>query len=418
VICARDKKIIIKINSISTYKVYLSTRFVESLLFTSIVTVNLVYQAIVVGLNPLQLVLVGTLLETVCFLSEIPTGLLADVHSRKLSTVIGVILIGKGFVIEGSFPTFLFVMLSQIIWGLGTTFVSGAREAWITDEIGEARANKAFLHGEQLAQIGAIIGIIISVALASVHIRLPIILGGALYSCWGICLLFLMKEVHYHPTPKDERPRWQHLTKTFLSSAQLIKGHHVLLVIISISGVFGMFSEGFDRLWTPYLLQFTFPAIGNLKPIVWFGIISLVGMGMTIVATEISKRYVDTTSHQSVARFLLLINVLLMVSAILFGLATNFAYAILAYWFIYFLRETNNPLHYIWLNQNVVPNVRATVFSMSNQSNALGQILLGPIMGLIATVFSLRIAMIGSGVLLLPIIFLYLLTIRKHKLLR
>jgi DHA3 family tetracycline resistance protein-like MFS transporter len=403
-------------NSISTYKVYLSTRFVESLLFASIVTINLVYQVTVVGLNPLQLVLVGTLLEAVCFISEIPTGLLADVHSRKLSTVIGVILIGIGFVIEGSFPTFLFVMLAQIVWGVGATFVSGAREAWITDEIGEAKANKAFLHGEQFAQVGAIIGIIISVALASIHIRLPIILGGALYSCWGICLMFLMKEEHYHPTPKGERPSWQHLAQIFLSSVRLVKGHHVLLIIIAISGVFGMFSEGFDRLWTPYLLHFTFPAIGNLKPIVWFGIISLVGMILTIGATEIAKRYVDTNSHQSVARFLLLINALLMVGVILFGLATNFTWAIIAYWLIYFLRETNNPLHYVWLNQNITPTIRATVFSMSNQANAFGQILLGPIMGLVATVFSLRLAMVGAGVLLIPILFLYLFTIRKHKL--
>src|ERR1700728_2921161 len=105
------------------YHVYLATRFVEALLFTSIVTVNLVYQVTVVQLNPLQLVLVGTLLETVCFLSEIPTGLMADIHSRKWSTIVGVVLIGLGFVVEGSFPTFFFVMLSQVIWGIGAAFV-------------------------------------------------------------------------------------------------------------------------------------------------------------------------------------------------------------------------------------------------------------------------------------------------------
>ena len=237
-----------------------------------------------------------------------------------------------------------------------------------------------------------------------------------LYSVWGICLAFLMKEENYRPTPKGERPSWHQLAGTFLDSVRLVRSHHVLLVIIAISGVFGMFSEGFDRLWTPYLLHFTFPTIGHLKPIVWFGIISLVGMTLTMVATEISKRRVDTSSHQSVARFLLIVNSLLMISVIMFGLAANFTWAIIAYWFIYFLRETNNPLQYAWLNQNIAPNIRATVFSMSNQSNALGQIMLGPIMGLIATVFSLRVAMIGSGILLTPIIFLYLYTIRKHKL--
>lgn len=402
--------------SIRPYPVYLSTRFVESLLFVAIITVNLVYQVVIVGLNPLQLVLVGTLLETVAFLSEIPTGLLADVYSRKLSTVIGVFLIGLGFVIEGSFPTFFFVLVAQIVWGVGATFVSGAREAWISDEIGEKKANKAFLQAEQFAQFGAIIGIIISVALASINIRLPIILGGALYSVWGICLFFLMKEEHYHPTPMRERPSWKHLMQTFFKSARLVRNHHVLLIIIAISCVMGMFSEGFDRLWTPYIMQFTFPAILNLKPIVWFGIISLVGMVLTMGATEISKRYVDTSNHQSVSRYLLGINSLLIIAVILFGLAVNFTWAIIAYWFIYFLRETNNPLQYAWLNQNITPNIRATVFSMSSQSNALGQIMLGPIMGLLATVFSLRVSMIVSGMILIPTFFLYLFTIRKHKL--
>ena len=37
-------------------------------------TINLVYQVKQIGLNPLQLVLVGTTLELTAFLTEIPTG--------------------------------------------------------------------------------------------------------------------------------------------------------------------------------------------------------------------------------------------------------------------------------------------------------------------------------------------------------
>ena len=66
-------------------KVYAMIQFWSSLLFSVIVTVNLVYQATVVGLSPLQMILVGTVLETVSFLFEVPTGIVADVYSRKLS---------------------------------------------------------------------------------------------------------------------------------------------------------------------------------------------------------------------------------------------------------------------------------------------------------------------------------------------
>lgn len=78
---------------IDSFKMYIMLSFTTQFLFTLIFTVNLLYQLKVVGLNPLQLVLVGTVLELTVFLFEIPTGLVADVKSRKLSIIIGYLLI-------------------------------------------------------------------------------------------------------------------------------------------------------------------------------------------------------------------------------------------------------------------------------------------------------------------------------------
>jgi MFS transporter, DHA3 family, tetracycline resistance protein len=52
-------------------------------------SVSMVYQIETVKLNPLQLVLVGTELESTCFIIQIPTGVLAEVYSRRLALVIG-----------------------------------------------------------------------------------------------------------------------------------------------------------------------------------------------------------------------------------------------------------------------------------------------------------------------------------------
>jgi len=73
------------------YPVHLAMRFAEGLFFAIYATMSLVYQAAVVGLNPLQLVLVGTVLEASYFLADVPTGVVADVYSRRLSIVIGFI---------------------------------------------------------------------------------------------------------------------------------------------------------------------------------------------------------------------------------------------------------------------------------------------------------------------------------------
>ena len=92
--------------------------------FSLVATVMIVYHIETVHLNPLQLILVGTTLEVACFIFEIPTGIVADVYSRKLSIVIGVVLTGVGFILEGSISSFVFVLVAQIVWGLGSTFIS------------------------------------------------------------------------------------------------------------------------------------------------------------------------------------------------------------------------------------------------------------------------------------------------------
>jgi DHA3 family tetracycline resistance protein-like MFS transporter len=406
-----------KINKHNPIKVYSAIRFASALLFSVIVTVNLVYQATVVGLNPLQLVLVGTLLETVSFLFEVPTGIIADVYSRKLSVMIGLLLIGLGFTVEGLFPFFGAVLIAQVIWGIGFTFVSGAREAWIADEISEEKAGKVYSKGSQMSLIGSLIGIGISMFLANINIRLPIILGGILYSCQSIYLLFFMPEENFHPTPITRRETFGAMKKTLVSGLKLIKVSPVLLTIVITGMIFGMFSEGFDRLWTPFMIDnFVFPTIWNLKPVIWFGILAMVANVLAIVAIRFAEKRTDTNNHKSTVTTLLVVNGILALVVIVFGLTKNFMMAAIAYWLVSMFREVRNPIYDAWMNQNVESKVRATVFSMCSQANAVGQIAGGPLLGWIAVAISLRLSLILAGVVLIPSLFLYANSIKKHKL--
>ena len=90
--------------------------------------------------------------------------------------------------------------------------------------------------------------------------------------------------------------------------------------------------------------------------------------------------------------------------------------AIVSYWLVSMFREVRNPFYDAWMNQNVESKVRATVFSMCSQANAVGQIAGGPILGLIATAISLRISIVLAGLILVPTLFLYGYSIKKHKL--
>ena len=398
---------------------YITLRFFSDLLFAVFSTVNLVYQATVVGLNPFQLVLVGALLESTTFIFEVPTGIVADLYSRKLSVLIGVVLVGLGFVLEGSIPVFESVLIAQVIWGFGYTFISGAREAWIADEVGEKNAGAVFIKAGQFAQAGTFIGIALSMALANIDIRIPIIVAGILYAAQAIFIALFMHEYNFVPTPAQKRETFQSMKNVFIKGTELVRKSRVLLVIIATAAIYGVFSEGFDRLWTPFMLQsFTFPAIGNVKPVVWFGIISLAATLLAVVITESFRHKVNSSNHRSTVKALFFVNLLLVVSVAGFALAGNFMVAAALYCGAEAFRRVRQPVFDAWANQNVTSSVRATVLSMCSQADAIGQVVGGPILGLIATVVALKVSLLAAALILTPTLFFYLYSIRNHKLLQ
>ncbi len=160
--------------------VYLSLEGALALLMSLYGTVTAIYRVQTAGLNPLQLTLVGTALEGSVFLLQVPTGALADVFSRRGSVIVGVALTGVGFLVEGLFPSFGPILLAQVLWGAGYTFISGAEEAWISDEVGVERANRGFLRAQQIGMITGLAGVAGSVALASWRINAPMLLAGVL----------------------------------------------------------------------------------------------------------------------------------------------------------------------------------------------------------------------------------------------
>lgn len=388
----------------------------SSLFFALIFTVNMIYQVTVVDLDPLQLVLVGTLLEVVVFVFEIPTGIVADVYSRRLSIIIGMLLIGAGFTLEGAIPRFEAVLAAQVLWGLGATFTSGATQAWIADEVGEQRAGEAFVRGAQVGQLGGLAGIGISVALGSIAIQLPIVLGGLSYIVLGLVMVAIMPEHGFTPVPRAERESWRTMMRTLRDGMRLVRGRSLLLIYLGVAVFMGLYSEGFDRLWTAHMLEnFTFPALAGLKPVVWFGIFRAVGSLLAVLGTEAVRRRVDVNHNSVVLRALLVINAALVLSLVGFALAAAFVWAMLAYLAVQTLRSISYPLISAWINPHITSDVRATVFSLAAQVDAIGQIAGGPGVGMVGRDVSLRAALLTSAALLTPVLGLFGVALKRVR---
>ena len=398
----------------SPFGVYLFLEFFSALVFSLIFTVSQLYLVTVVQLSPLQLVLTGTILEATVFLFEIPTGVLADVKSRRLSIIIGYALMGAGFILEGSLPFFGAIALAQVVWGFGFTFTSGATQAWIADELGEERAGEAYMRGAQAARAGALVAIPLSVALGTVTVQLPIVLGGGLMILLAIFLVFAMSEEGFAPTPPQERTTWGLMLKTLRDARQLVRRQPVLLILLATGFFLGLYSEGFDRLWTPHLLEnLQIPWGETVEPVIWFGLIRAVLLVIGLAATEIARRRVDTNRSLPLARTLMVNAALIILALAGFGLARNFWIALALFWLIGALRSVSGPLQTAWLNLSIDdPQVRATIFSVSGQADAIGQIAGGPVVGAIGN-RSIRAALVTSALLLSPVLPLYALTFRR-----
>lgn len=393
-------------NRISPSRVYLFIEFAASACFSMMFVVTSLYEATIAGLTPVQLILVGTALEISAFVFEVPTGIVADVYSRRLSIIIGYVLMGIGFLVEGLFPAFIPILLAQIIWGLGYTFTSGATQAWITDEIGEEDANKLFLRGMRVGLYASLIGMALAALVGVNNVAMPILVGAGGVLSIGVILIFIMPEKNFHPTPREDRNTWQHMWHTFKQGAEAVRSKPRLLSIVGVGLFYGIYSEGFDRLWVKHLLdQFSLPILFGNNQVAFFAVLRAAGALLTIFAVHVVEKRVDSTNPIAIGRAMFVVTALISVAMLGFALSPLLFLSLALYLVLDALRDVRIPLQTAWVNQKLDSKVRATVHSMFGQVDAIGQMLGGPVVAMIAVFGSTLASLVTSSLLLTPALF-------------
>ena len=397
------------------YPVYLGIKGAFALFFMLWATVASVYRIEEVGLDPLRLVLLGTALEVAILVFEVPTGVLADTYGRRRSVITGFLLMGSGFALEGAVPVFWAVLAAQAVWGVGYTFISGALEAWIADEAPGRELGRVYLRGEQADYAGSLLGVILSVALASYALNLPLLIGGFLTIGLGIALFFAMPERNFNPSPREGRSSLQQVGVTARGGVRLVRARPVLLILLAVAVFTGMSEEGFDRLYAKHFLDgLGLPTFGALDPVVWFGVISAGSLVLTYLAAEVLRRRMNVGDPAVVARLLLALNACTILGMLSFALAGSFALALAAFWFASLTRTLAEPLYLTWLNEGLEPGVRATVISMGSQAGAFGEASAGPVVGAIGNLAGVRAALTVASIILSPALLLYARAIRHR----
>lgn len=397
------------------YRMYLLYCAVVALSMALMSTAAGVYYIRTVEMDAFQLLMTGFALELSVFLFEIPTGVVADLYSRKRSMAIGLLMVGCGFLLQGVVPLFVAVLAAQVLWGVGYTFLSGADQAWIADELKTKRLEGVFLRGTQIGQMFSLVGMLAGVLLANVALNLPLILSGLLLIGLSPVAALAFPETGFAPSPARRHNPWRSAWDTFKTGLWTMRRSPLLKAALLISLLTGLYSEGFDRLWTLHLLEnVTLPGIGNLNEVVWIGLINAGALVMNILAVEGIRRRLERTGRLEKVWVLLMLNGLLVLAIVAFALAGEWWIALAAYWAAAVLRKTNEPIYSAWLNEQIRDSRRrATILSTQGQVNSLGEIFGGPLVGAVVWKGTVSAGLIASGVILAPVVVLYLLLWRK-----
>jgi DHA3 family tetracycline resistance protein-like MFS transporter len=384
--------------------VYYAMTFVNALALAVMHTLSMVYQVQTVGLSPLQLVLLGTTLEASAFLFELPTGLMADIYGRRRALVIGFAMLGFGSLLFGAIPAFGPMVCAQIVMGIGFACTSGAEAAWIADEVGSPQVNGIYMRAAQVGQVATLLGIPISVALGTLTLQAPILVGGALFITLALGLAMVMPETRCQPASTPQWASGQPFIKTLRGDLHWVRTQPIVRLFLGVPLLIGLYSEGYDRLWTAHVLdRFAFPTasvplLGALTPVLWFGVIRAVTQLLSLGATEVVRRQLLSCPPSTLMRPWSIVYTGMLLGLAMFALARSFWIALVALWLFEALRTLSPPLATAWINRYLTPANRATMLSLCGQVDAIGQVAGGPVIGWIGSHYSLRTALLTSSV--------------------
>ena len=318
------------------------------------------YETTVAGLDPLQLMSIGAALSLSRLVFEIPTGAVADLYSRRLSVLSGLALVGLALLVEGLFPSFVPILLAQVVLGLGYTFTSGATEAWLSDEIGEQRANRTFLAAKRYDLCGNLAGILAGMLLGSfTSVATLILVSGTGWIILALLLAVLMQEQGFRPVRPQDRSTFQQLGEILGKGLRSVRSRPALLAVLGVT-LFYSLTYGLDRLWTWHLVHtFALPIPFGNNSLGFFGLLDLGGILLSLFLTrQVEKRF-TILGPRHVGRLMFAVTAVTAVAIAAFGWAPWLWLAVGLFLVIYSLGELSDPLLMAWMNQRLEPGVRA-----------------------------------------------------------
>ncbi|MGA7669137.1 MAG: MFS transporter [Nitrolancea sp.] len=357
------------------------------------VLVSSLYFVIGAHLSASQLEVLALTVGLTLLVSDIPTGVWSDTISRKWPLVIGHAFLASGMFMTGVVTSFPLLIVTQVLWGIGWGFSSGADVAWITDELDQPnRIDRVLTARARWELIGGAAGMVLFGLLAwATSLAFSTVSSGIAMALAGLYVVLTFSEDHF---VRVERQRFHELVAVLERGIGLSRRNSQIMLMLTATLVLNAASV-VTWLFPKQLINLGFPS----DPILWYsalgvlssllGAVVLRGVEGRIHGVGVARRAYVIASVAGVCGLVLLagapealigcVGVLVMR-----GIALNVTRAVSV----------------IWVNRRVTSDVRATVHSFLGQAESVGEILGGVGLALVAQSGGIAITLISSAALI------------------
>ncbi|WP_420625750.1 hypothetical protein [Candidatus Poriferisodalis sp.] len=410
----------------------------------------MVWWVVDLRLSPFRLAVLGTALVLSILVAETPTGVIADLYSRKYSVVAAYVVMGTAMALGPVTELFGVLIVWQVLWGIGWTLQSGATTAWMTDEL--ALAARTYRLGalppvparatqedpeatggddtdgsdwpdrttDQLIvrhaiwrSVGVMVGLAAATAMGAWSIRGSMAAMGMLAVAAAVYLAITMPEAGFESPRRrvqggaakiQQTSAWADAVTLWKRGARLVRHNPSLLAVTFSAAIAAGAWEANNRLSALRLFDLGLTELDGRGAVLFFGAAWFVMSALAIPMMTWLHRHLERsqTDERSVrhdaillARFL----VIAAVGALALALSPWFAVALVGWVVLDVAGETAYSLTEAMANRHAISSVRATVVSFVGQSQAVGEVAIGLALGTVAQVVTVPVALAISALL-------------------
>ncbi len=352
------------------------------------------------GLSNLEAFAANAFFTVGMVLFEIPTGIVADGWGRRVSYLLGTVTLAGSTLLyyvmwqtQASFTSWAVV---SVLLGLGFTFFSGAVEAWLVDGLKFAgykdSLEKVFGDGQIVSGVAMLCGSVAGGVIAQVtNLGVPFLLRVAVLLIMFVIAALLMKDYGYTRPPR-QKP-FKAIGNIFsLSMKYGLRNPPVRWVMLASLFTAGVGFYAFYAM-QPYLLEL----YGDNTAYSIAGLAAAIVAGSQIAggyfAPKIRLLFAKRTSYliagvlvSSLALLLLALTSMFMVALVL-----------LVLWGLVFAALV--PIRQAYINDMIPSKQRATVLSFDSLIGSTGGVVVQPLLGKAADVWSYGTTYVIGGVI-------------------